>query len=608
MPEIGKAYVQIVPTAKGISSGIEGVLDEPAAKAGSSAGKKMGGAMMKAAGAGIAAAAAGVISLAKEAISGYADYEQLVGGVETLFKGSADVVQSYAADAYRTAGLSANEYMETVTSFSASLLQSLGGDTAEAARISDMAITDMADNANKMGSDMSAIQSAYQGFAKQNYTMLDNLKLGYGGTKTEMERLLADAEKFSGVEYDIDNLNDVYEAIHVIQSEMGITGTTAKEAASTISGSTLAMKSAWKNLVVGIADENADFDSLVSGFTDSVGTVAENLLPRISVALQGIGSLITGLAPVIAEAIPILVTEVLPTLLESAATLLMTVVNSLIENLPMLFDVALQLILTLADGIIENLPTLIPALVDVILTIVEKLTEPDMLMKLIDASIQLMIALAEGLIKAIPRVVAALPQIIANIVKGLLGATTQVFQVGGEILQSLGRGLLSGIVQIGQWTSQIVGRIKDGLFGAVTGAWNWGKDLIGNFVGGIKEKWNNLKNTVSNVAGSIRNFLGFSEPKEGPLSNFHTFAPDMMALFAKGIKDNEHLVTDQIGRSFSFENEIVANGFDYAAGGWNMGGLTVNVYGAEGQSAQDIADAVMERIQAAVDRREAVFA
>lgn len=194
-------------------------------------------------GAVVVAAGAAAVKLGKEVVAAYADYEQLVGGVDTLFKDSSAAVQSYAANAFKTAGMSANEYMETVTSFSASLIQSLGGDTAKAAKAADTAIIDMSDNANKMGTSISSIQDAYQGFAKQNYTMLDNLKLGYGGTKTEMERLLSDAEKLSGQKYDISNLNDVYAAIHVIQTEMGITGTTAKEATETISGSIAGIQS-----------------------------------------------------------------------------------------------------------------------------------------------------------------------------------------------------------------------------------------------------------------------------------------------------------------------------------------------------------------------------
>lgn len=214
--------------------------------------------------AGLAVASAAVIKIGKDAISAYGDYEQLVGGVETLFKDSSDTVIQNAANAYKTAGMSANEYMETVTSFSASLLQSVGGDTVKAAEQADTAIRDMSDNANKMGTSMEAIQNAYQGFAKQNYTMLDNLKLGYGGTKEEMERLLEDASKLSGIEYDISSYSDIVDAIHIVQNEMGITGTTAKEASTTIQGSISSMKGAWQNLLTGLTDENQNINTLVT--------------------------------------------------------------------------------------------------------------------------------------------------------------------------------------------------------------------------------------------------------------------------------------------------------------------------------------------------------
>ena len=249
----------------------------------------------------------------QQAFESFGDYEQLVGGVDTLFKDSSIQVQEYANNAYKTSGLSANKYMETVTSFSASLLQSLDGDTKKAAEIADMAIVDMSDNANKMGTDMSMIQNAYQGFAKQNYTMLDNLKLGYGGTKTEMERLLADAEKITGIKYDISNLNDVYQAIHVIQGELGITGTTAKEASTTIQGSAASMKSAWKNLLTGMADSNANHKQLVQNFVDSIigqngeGGVLGNVLPRIRIMIDGAKQIFSELwkqLPRIAEEVP----------------------------------------------------------------------------------------------------------------------------------------------------------------------------------------------------------------------------------------------------------------------------------------------------------------
>ncbi len=232
----------------------------------------------------IGAAATAITTITTSAVNSFADYEQLTGGIETLFKDSADAALSYATQAYKTAGLSANDYMETVTSFSASLLQSLEGDTEAAVKYADMAITDMSDNANKMGTDMSLIQNAYQGFAKANYTMLDNLKLGYGGTKEEMQRLLEDAQAISGIEYDISSYADVVDAIHVIQNEMGITGTTAKEASSTISGSIATMKAAWSNLLVAMANDNMPFEQYVNDFVSSVSTVMDNLLPRISSA------------------------------------------------------------------------------------------------------------------------------------------------------------------------------------------------------------------------------------------------------------------------------------------------------------------------------------
>ena len=308
------------------------------------------------------AAASGVMALGTAAISGFADYEQLVGGVETLFGASGQSLAEYADsvgktvdeavfeyaklmeaqnttlananEAYKTAGMSANEYMETVTSFSAALISSLGGDTQAAAEKADQAIVDMSDNANKMGSSMESIQNAYQGFAKQNYTMLDNLKLGYGGTKEEMQRLLDDAEAISGIEYDISSYADVVDAIHVIQEEMGIAGTTAKEASTTISGSVSSMKASWKNLLVGVADGSQNLDTLIDNFVGSVETVAENVLPVAEQALLGIGDLVEELLPVIVDRIPEIINNVLPQLLDSGMNMITTLLNGIQENLP----------------------------------------------------------------------------------------------------------------------------------------------------------------------------------------------------------------------------------------------------------------------------------
>lgn len=313
---------------------------------------------------GITAASAAVVGLTATAVKGYAEYEQLVGGVDTLFKTSSKKVQENAAKAYKSAGLSANEYMETVTGFAASLKQSFA-DTEEgieaAADAADQAVTDMADNSNKMGTSMEMIQNAYQGFAKQNYTMLDNLKLGYGGTKTEMERLLKDAQKLTGIKYDINNLADVYQAIHVIQEEMGITGTTAKEAASTISGSCNAMKASWKNLVVGIANGEADIDTLMDNFIESVRNVGKNLLPVIKTALSGAGKFISKAADeIIPEFIDVLVSS-LPDLIKAGADVLSALIKGIQKNKKKIAKAVVEV----AKIILTTLKELIPEVIKV---------------------------------------------------------------------------------------------------------------------------------------------------------------------------------------------------------------------------------------------------
>src|SRR5574344_219597 len=384
----------------------------------------------------------GLVDLGKQAIQNYAEYEQLVGGVETLFKDSAGAVEEYANNAYKTAGLSANEYMSTVTSFSASLLQSLNNDTAKSAEVADMAITDMSDNANKMGTDMSMIQSAYQGFAKQNYTMLDNLKLGYGGTKTEMERLLSDAEKLSGQKYDISSLNDVYQAIHVVQTELGVTGTTAKEASTTIQGSVNSMKSAWTNLVTGIADDNADFDALITNFVDSIMTMADNILPRISIALDGIVELILGLADTLLPQVLDMGVELIQSLIEGITgnigslmdginQVINTLLNALISMLPQIIQAGMQVIVSLITGIASNLPTLIPEIIECVTLIVETLI--DNIGLLVDAGIQLIIGLAEGLIKALPDLIDKIPVIIDKLITAIVDNLPKIIEMGVEL-------------------------------------------------------------------------------------------------------------------------------------------------------------------------------
>ena len=431
----------------------------------------------------VAAGATAVAALTKSAVESYADYEQLVGGVETLFKDSAGIVQEYAANAFQTAGLSANDYMETVTGFSASLLQSVGGDTEEAARIADQAITDMADNANKMGSSMESIQNAYQGFAKQNYTMLDNLKLGYGGTKQEMERLLADAEKLSGVHYDISNLNDVYEAIHVVQGELGITGTTAEEASTTIQGSAAAMKAAWQNMLTGIADENADFDELINNLVESVATFGENILPRIETALSGVGKLISGLAPIIVEALPGLVENVLPGFIDAIMEVVNSIVEVIPEAMPVLIQALVDIVMQLVECLAENLPTIIEAIIQGLEQIMNSLAEnlptiisgiTQMLLQVIQviisnapqflqAYLNLLLSFTQAVLQALPQIIEALPTLINGIIDFLKQAIPMVMDGFIQLMTSLCEALPEIIAAITEVLPQLIDGIISGI-------------------------------------------------------------------------------------------------------------------------------------------------
>lgn len=480
---------------------------------------------VKASAAAVGAASAGVAALGTACINAYADYEQLVGGVETLFKDSADTIQTYADNAYKTAGLSANEYMETVTSFSASLLQSLDGDTEKAAAAADLAITDMADNANKMGTAMESIQYAYQGFAKQNYTMLDNLKLGYGGTKEEMQRLLADAEKLSGVKYDLSSYADIVEAIHVIQTEMGITGTTAKEASTTIQGSVASMKAAWANLMVGMADDTQNFDMLLSNFIESIGTVADNLLPRIGVVIEGMGKLVAGLAPEIASALPTLTNELLPNLVElgvqsisalvqgiqengdslaaGALSIVGTLAEGIAELLPMVADTAASLAVFLADGLTESLPNIIPVAIETISTLVENLTENAN--TVIDAGIQIILALGEGLIAALPQLIETVPQIVINIANVINDNAPKLIDTALYLITRLAVGLVQAIPTLVVNIPKIIEAIV-----AAFMAFQWlnlGKQLIDGVANGVKKAGESMATAAKNTFSKFKSKL-----------------------------------------------------------------------------------------------------
>ena len=477
----------------------------------------------KAAVVGVTAAATAIGTIGTKAVQAYADYEQLVGGVETLFGTSAGSAEEYAAqtgeavddvrmkwaslsraqniimyraqNAFKTAGLSANEYMETVTSFAAALVSSMGGDTEAAAQRADLAITDMADNANKMGSSMESIQNAYQGFAKQNYSMLDNLKLGYGGTAKEMYRLLSDAkeidETFDAV-FSLDekghleaNYSDIVQAIHIVQTEMGITGTTAKEAASTIQGSFGMVKAAWQNLVTGLADPEQDLGALVGNFTDSVVIAGNNLIPRIQELLPRIVEAVTSLVGTVSEQLPALLESVLPSLIEGATSLIAglmaalpavlavlgdvaptvigILVPALIDLLPQIVQTGIDVIVSLVQGISEAMPELIPAATEAILEIADTLTNPDNIGKLVDAALKIILTLADGIIDAVPRLLEVAPKIIENLVTALIENFPKIIESGVKLVASLSDGLIKSIPQLTETAPKLIIGIVQGI-------------------------------------------------------------------------------------------------------------------------------------------------
>lgn len=509
----------------------------------------------------------GLVNLGKTALDSVGQLEQNVGGVETLFGDAADAVIASADRAYQTAGMSANDYMSTVTSFSASLLQSLGGNTEEAAKVADMAIIDMADNANKMGTSMDMIQNAYQGFAKQNYTMLDNLKLGYGGTKTEMERLLADAEKLTGVKYDINNLNDVYQAIHAVQEEMGITGTTAKEAASTLEGSMASAKAAWDNFMNG----SGDADQLADAFATAADNIVKNLaeiIPRFAETLPALGGAIIAQIPgLVAAIVPAVlsagqsvlkqlqdavldfdfagtadkvvqmitgfiegdglgslldtlvtiftgivngISSMLPSLLPALIELISYVVTSLLDQLPAILDCALELILGLAQGILAALPVLIEALPEVISSIVEFLISA--VPQIIDAGIELLMALVDALPVIIDALVDALPQIIRATVTALIAAAPQIAKAGIKLLGALIEAIPVIVVELAEAVPDIVAAIIDvlaelpGLIGEVFA------EIVTDLVEWGQQMLSNasmaMSNMLSKVSGIIQELPG----------------------------------------------------------------------------------------------------
>ena len=503
--ELGKAYVQIIPSAEGIKRKLTEALggeSEAAGKAGGSRfGKAFGGAL-KVAGAGIAAAATGIGVIGKQAVDAYADFEQLEGGIKTLFKDDAPDVMAAASKAFETAGLSANDYMETAIQSSASLIASLGGDTEKAAALTDLAITDMADNVNKMGTDMEAVQNAYRGFSRGNFTMLDNLALGFAGTKEGMEQLLAKATEFSGVKYDINSYADIVQAIHAVQDGMDIAGATAAEAKDTISGSLGAMKAAWSNLLTGLADPNADQGALISNLMTSVKNVSKNLLPVIRTALKNAAVLVKELAPMIAEELPGLINDTLPSLIDAAVELAVGLGVALAENAP-------QIIGTLVNALIVNAP------------------------KLIEGAAQLVVSLVSGLLSAIPQLLTAGFQLVNVLFMEIGKGIVRLIDAGKNLVTGLWTGISSAASWLWEKISGWLGGIWDGIkefFGIASPskemAWA-GEMLAEGLAGGIDAAGADAVSAASRMNADVLAAMGgdgfgFSGSAAGSMEIRHT--------------------------------------------------------------------------------------
>lgn len=527
--QVGEAVIKLTFDGKDVKAELKDTTKE-AEKSSEQSSNKIANFFKGAAKASVAAltaASAAITSLAKKSIEEFGRFEQLVGGVETLFKDSAGIVRGYADEAFMTAGLSANDYMETVTSFSASLLQGLGGDTAKAAEVANKAIIDMSDNANKMGTSMESIQNAYQAFAKQNYTLLDNLKLGYGGTASEMARLINDSGvlgntmKVTAKTVNSVSFDKMIEAIHVVQENIGITGTTAKEASTTIQGSVNSMKAAWTNVMTGMADDTQDFQLLMSNFISSVGTAAGNLLPRVKIALKGVVDLVEWVGNELIGQLPDLVNELLPAILESAGSLieqfltilpqlLGNIITALISYIPQFISIITNSIPLFIDGIMQVLnaiivafPTIMPQLINAVISLITtlalQLTKPEYLTLILEAAITLLLEIVKALPTILTALIGALPDIIMNIVSFLIDPSNIAMIIDAAVQ------LFMGIVMA---VPQILGALISA-FGSLVGKlWDWIKERFGQFAADFGNFLGNIfKGAINGVITFIENFI-----------------------------------------------------------------------------------------------------
>lgn len=560
--ELGKAFVQIVPSARGIGGAISNILDGEAQSAGNIAGQRIGSSligMLKK-----TLAIAGIGKLIGSALTEGGELEQSIGGVETLFKNNADMVKKYAQDAYKTVGVSANDYMSNVTSFSASLLQATAGDTKKAAEVAHMAMVDMSDNANKMGSDISSIQTAYQGFAKQNYTMLDNLKLGYGGTKKEMERLLVDAQKLTGVKYNIDNLSDVYSAIHAIQGKLEITGTTAKEASETLQGSFSAMKSAFQNVLGSIAiGEN--IEQSLQGLVETTSTfLFNNFIPMVVDIVKNI--------PVVIFAF-----------IESSA--------------PLFMQGGIDLITQLSEGIINGYQEALSNFSSVIINMLDSITEK--LPEFLEKGIEIIKNLANGLMSNIPQLIDTVGNVLSKIVEFILVNLPVILNAGKDILFSIASGIINNLPAIGESILKLIGKIISTFLVNYPNLVKSGYELIGSVLGGIIEKIPDVIVAIAKLTVSV--LTEFAKL----LPNLFVFGIDMLVKVTLGIASmTSKLIGSGINAIMgllSAIGELVINFFKYG------GTVVTNIGNGIKDKALYVVDSIKNIISNTVDEIKSWF-
>lgn len=558
-------------------------------------------ALFSAAAAGVTAVGAGVVTLTKQATDAYGQYEQLAGGIETLFGEAAPQVMEDAANAYADAGMSINQYMETSIQSAAALINSLEGDQAKAAELMNMSIIDMSDNVNKMGTTMEAVQNAYRGFSRGNFTMLDNLALGFSGTKQGMEELLEKAKEISGIEFDIESYSDIVQAIHVVQQEMGISGTTMKEAGSTITGSLGAVKAAWDNLITGIANEDADvgdlFDKLITSIfgQNGQGGFLSNMLPRIEQALKGIVDLVK----VGAERLPQVASEILPSLISSFSEVITEIMTSLTENaddvidntssllsiliesafnllpsiieaMPVIFEIAFKVITTLANGLAEAIPLLIPTVVDVVHALIMVLL--DNLPYFVDAAGKIIVALVQGITENLDEIGKAAFDIIFNLMTTIFQLIPEIVGVAIEVVEAFIFGMGSALLSVlsGDYWNEVLNSL---IHSFTDNDWDEiGFDIIDGVVQGFKRGWENLKNAATNMVSSLKDIFTNGFDIHSPSKLFEHYGEMIDEGLALGVDSGASI------KAMQDMTNNVNNAFNPSLAGIGGGSITIPVY------------------------------